>query len=161
MTNQSGRIQTVRGLIEPGELGPTLMHEHVVTDYTPPAQRDQPEVEITLENHFELSYHWVRHPGMRRLSDREVATREMQWMVQSGGCAVVDVSTRGMVLFPERLRDVSERSGAEIIMGCGRYYDDDLVDEAFPFDRGCLLPLDRPGLGIAVNPRKLERYREA
>jgi len=125
MTNQSGRIQTVRGLIEPGELGPTLMHEHVVTDYTPPAQRDQPEVEITLENHFELSYHWVRHPGMRRLSDREVATREMQWMVQSGGCAVVDVSTRGMVLFPERLRDVSERSGAEIIMGCGRYYDDD------------------------------------
>ena len=43
----------------------------------------------------------------------------------------------------------------------GRYYDDDLVDEAFPFDRGCLLPLDRPGLGIAVNPRKLERYREA
>jgi phosphotriesterase-related protein len=125
MTSQRGRIQTVRGLMEPGELGPTLMHEHVVTDYTPPAQRDQPEVEITLENHFELTYHWVRYPGMRRLSDQEVATREMQWMVQSGGRAVVDVSTRGMILFPERLREVSERSGAQIIMGCGRYYDDE------------------------------------
>src|SRR5262245_20281223 len=55
MKSQSGKIQNVRGLIEPGELGPTLMHEHVVTDYTPPGQRNQPEVKITLENHFELT----------------------------------------------------------------------------------------------------------
>jgi phosphotriesterase-related protein len=123
MTDQSGRIQTVRGLLDPQALGRTLMHEHVVTDYTPPGERHLAEVEITLENHFELNYHWVRYPGMRRLSDPEVATREMQWMVESGGRSVVDVSTRGMVLFPERLREVSERSGAHIIMGCGRYYD--------------------------------------
>jgi phosphotriesterase-related protein len=118
-------IQTVRGLIEPDQLGPTLMHEHVVTDYTPPAQRGRDPVEITLENHFELSYHWVDHPGMRDLSDAQVATREMQLMVESGGRSVVDVSTRGMILYPQRMREVSERSGAHLIMGCGRYYDDE------------------------------------
>ncbi len=43
----------------------------------------------------------------------------------------------------------------------GRYYEDDVVDEAFPFEAGALLPLDRPGLGINVNRAKLDRYREA
>ncbi len=125
MSERSGKVQTVRGLIDPDELGPTLMHEHIVTDYTPPSQRSLKDEEITLENHFELSYHWVDHPGMRRLSDADIATREMQWMVQSGGKSAVDVSTRMMVLYPERLRDVSERSNAHLVMGCGRYYDDE------------------------------------
>ena len=46
-----GRIQTVRGLIEPGELGATLMHEHLLCDITPPklAALNQPWPEITLE----------------------------------------------------------------------------------------------------------------
>ena len=77
------------------------MHEHVVTDYTPPSQRDLEAAKITLENHFELSYHWVSHPGMRDLSDPDVATREMQFMIDSGGRSVVDVSTRGMMLYPK------------------------------------------------------------
>jgi phosphotriesterase-related protein len=125
VSERTGKAQTVRGLIEPDQLGPTLMHEHVVTDYTPPAQRRLKPIEITLENHFELSYHWVDHPGMRDLSDANVATREMQLMVESGGRSVVDVSTRRMILYPQRMREVSERSGAHLIMGCGRYYDDE------------------------------------
>jgi muconate cycloisomerase len=44
------------------------------------------------------------------------------------------------------------------VAGC--YYEDDLVDRPFPYKDGCLLPLDGPGLGIEINPRKLERYRE-
>jgi phosphotriesterase-related protein len=115
----------VRGLIEPDQLGPTLMHEHVLTDYTPPSQRGRKPMEITLENHFELSYHRVDHPGMRDLSDSEVATREMRFMIESGGRSVVDVSTRAMILYPKQMQEVSERSGAQIIMECGRYYDDE------------------------------------
>lgn len=125
MSERTGKIQTVRGLIEPDELGRTLMHEHVLADYTPPAQRGRKPAEITLENHFELSYHWVDYPGMRDLSDSGVATREMTLMVASGGRSVVDVSTRSMTLYPEGMREVSELSGAHIIMGCGRYYDDE------------------------------------
>jgi phosphotriesterase-related protein len=125
VSERKGKAQPVRGLIEPDTLGPTLMHEHVVTDYTPPAQRHLKPIEITLQNHFELSYHWVDHPGMRDLSDASVATREMQLMLESGGRSVVDVSTRQMILYPQRMREVSERSGAHLIMGCGRYYDDE------------------------------------
>lgn len=33
-------VQTVSGPITPGELGPTLMHEHVVTDLRAPAERN-------------------------------------------------------------------------------------------------------------------------
>lgn len=123
MSDQSGKVQTVRGLVDPSEIGPTLMHEHVVTDYTPPLERALPEVAITLENHFELMYHWVQYPGMRRISDAEIAINEMKWMVESGGRTIVDVSTRGMILYPDRLRLVSERSDTHIVMGCGRYYD--------------------------------------
>jgi phosphotriesterase-related protein len=123
MSEQTGKVQTVRGLVDPGELGPTLMHEHVVTDYTPPLERALKEVEITFENHFELMYHWVQYPGMRRISDAEIATNEMKWMMESGGRTIVDVSTRNMIVYPDRLRIVSERSGAHIVMGCGRYYD--------------------------------------
>lgn len=43
----------------------------------------------------------------------------------------------------------------------GRYYLDDVIDDAFAFEDGGLLPLERPGLGIAVNPQKLDKYREA
>ena len=43
----------------------------------------------------------------------------------------------------------------------GRYYTDDVVDAAFPYSNGALLPLERPGLGIAVNPKKLEKFRES
>ena len=37
MTDQrKGKIQTVCGLIEPEELGPTLLHEHILWDETRP-----------------------------------------------------------------------------------------------------------------------------
>jgi muconate cycloisomerase len=41
----------------------------------------------------------------------------------------------------------------------GRYYEDDIVTEAFAVRDGALLPLDRPGLGIQIDERKLERFR--
>jgi L-alanine-DL-glutamate epimerase-like enolase superfamily enzyme len=42
----------------------------------------------------------------------------------------------------------------------GRYYLDDVVDEAFDYADGSLLPLERPGLGIEVNRHKLEQFRQ-
>jgi L-alanine-DL-glutamate epimerase-like enolase superfamily enzyme len=42
----------------------------------------------------------------------------------------------------------------------GRYYLDDVVDEAFDYADGALLPLERPGLGIEVNRHKLEQFRQ-
>jgi phosphotriesterase-related protein len=35
VNDRIGRIQTVRGLIEPSQLGRTLMHEHLLFDLRP------------------------------------------------------------------------------------------------------------------------------
>lgn len=56
---------------------------------------------------------------------------------------------------------VTAPEGAGPCETAGRYYLDDVVDDAFGFADGCLLPLVGPGLGIEINPRKLEKYREA
>ena len=141
MIDPTGKVQTVMGLIDPSELGPTLMHEHVVCDFTPTGRRPEEPVEITLENVWEMNYNWFEVPGNRVLLDREVAVREMDRMVKDGGRSVVEVSTHPMVLDPEGLRQVSERTGVHFVRGCGRYLEefmgpddlergvDDLVDD--------------------------------
>ena len=50
--------------------------------------------------------------------------------------------------------------GKAICETAGRYYLDDVVDSPFPFACGGILPLERPGLGIEVNRRKLEQFRQ-
>ncbi len=124
MSYLTGMVQTVRGLIDPSELGPTLMHEHVVCDFTPTARRPEEPAEITLENVWEMNYNWFEAPGNRWLLDREVAVREMDRMVKDGGRSVVEVSTHPMVLDPEGLLEVSQRTDVHIVRGCGRYLDE-------------------------------------
>ena len=81
----TGKVQTVRGPVEPSELGRTLLHEHVVVDFTPPARRPEEGVEITLQNRWQMDYEWVDARGNRCLLDRDVAVREMERMVEDGG----------------------------------------------------------------------------
>lgn len=122
----AGKVRTVRGPVDPADLGPTLMHEHVICDFTPPAARAAADSapEITLRNVWETNYNWVDCPGNRRLLDREVAVREMERMKQAGGRSVVDVSTRPMILDPSGLKEVSERADVHIVRGAGRYLEE-------------------------------------
>jgi len=118
-----GKIQTVEGLIDPEHLGPTLMHEHVLADLTPPAlaSRGGPEVEITLENVWEIHYHWVRHLGNSRLDQEGVAVQELKRLHEAGGRSLVELTCSGMKRNPPGLRRVARGSGVRIIMGCGTY----------------------------------------
>src|SRR5687767_2266772 len=45
-----GKAQGVGGILDPADLGPTLMHEHVLCDITPPkmAAQNEPDYPITL-----------------------------------------------------------------------------------------------------------------
>jgi L-alanine-DL-glutamate epimerase-like enolase superfamily enzyme len=56
---------------------------------------------------------------------------------------------------------VSAPAGLHPNRVAGNYYTDDVIAEPFGFKNGCLLPLDRPGLGIDVVMEKLEKYRES
>ena len=55
---------------------------------------------------------------------------------------------------------VSAPRGAHKTEIAGRYYEDDIAEEAFAYASGALLPFTRPGLGITIDRPKLERYRE-
>lgn len=118
-----GYVQTVTGPIRPDALGRTLMHEHVLCDITPPelAVLGLPEVEITLENCFEVRYHWCKHTGNHRLVDRDVAIAELAKLKDCGGSALVELSCGGIKPDPSGLQAISRRSGIAIIMGCGYY----------------------------------------
>jgi L-alanine-DL-glutamate epimerase-like enolase superfamily enzyme len=54
---------------------------------------------------------------------------------------------------------ISAPSGAHPYTAAGRYYEDDVVNEAFEVKDGAILPLNRPGLGIDVDEARLAKYR--
>ena len=105
-----GRIQTVRGLIEPGELGPTLMHEHLLCDITPPklAALNQPWPEITLENYHEIVYGRVPHAGKYKLVIPALITDEVAKMRAAGGKSIVELTCEGLQPNPSGLRAIAE-----------------------------------------------------
>ena len=127
MTSRSerrDRVQTVCGLVDPGELGPTLMHEHILCNLTPPdvARRNLPDVEITLENCWEIRHHWgISQPVDLRLEDESVAVCEVSDLREAGCNAVVELSCGGMCGDPKGLRRISESAGIHIIYGTGYY----------------------------------------
>jgi L-alanine-DL-glutamate epimerase-like enolase superfamily enzyme len=54
---------------------------------------------------------------------------------------------------------ISAPSGAHPYATAGRYYEDDVISEAFEVKDGAILPLNRPGLGIDVDEARLAKYR--
>jgi len=134
-SERSGRIQTVCGLIEPDELGPTLMHEHILWDVTRPEVREKvareriPEVTITLDNVWEINRRSILDYGNQHNRTYGVALEELVRLKNDGGRAVVDLSNYGLQPDPAGLRYLSEGSGVAIVQGAG-YYVDEYIPEA-------------------------------
>ena len=126
-----GHVQTVLGPIAPEMLGATLMHEHVLCDLTAPelAARKPPEVEIRLDNVFEIRHHWCRHYGNHVLNDRDLATNELVRYRTAGGSGLVELTCEGIAPDAGGLAQIAERTGLHIVAGCGPYVDDYLTAE--------------------------------
>ena len=123
-----GRLQTVLGPIEPGQLGRTLMHEHVLCDIRPPATRSENHLgpEITLENVWQINYgRGLKRAGRKYLLDLEdIATREVMMIKNEGGNAIVELTCGGLSPDPEGLRRIAAGTGVHLVMGCGYYVND-------------------------------------
>ncbi len=123
-----GRIQTVCGLIEPAQLGPTLMHEHILWDVTRPEVRavcgQEDAVEITLETVWEINRRSILDYGNQHNQDHEVARAELVRLREAGGAAVVDLSNFGLAPDPRGLRKLSQATGITIVQGAGFYVDE-------------------------------------
>jgi len=92
--------QTVRGAIDPSELGVTLPHEHT---------------QIAL---WHIANRWDYWQLTR---DEPVILEELAAFRNAGGGTLVDLTLVGVGRDPGWLRTLSERSGLNLVMGCGWY----------------------------------------
>jgi phosphotriesterase-related protein len=121
-----GRAQTVLGLIDPATLGPTLMHEHLLSDIRTPTMRADADQgpEITLCNCYAINYGRKKAPGNFRLTCEATATDELKLMAQAGGRSVVELTVGGLDPRPHGLVALARDAGVNIVMGCGHYVEE-------------------------------------
>jgi phosphotriesterase-related protein len=116
----------VTGPVHPDELGPTLLHEHVLIDfrcrYAPaedegqlsPAQPDLRDRPRLLSRPAGYLVNLLR-------TDRAEAAAELDRFRRAGGGTVVDLTTLGLGPDPVGLRELSTATGVRIVAGTGVY----------------------------------------
>ncbi|MCW4385066.1 hypothetical protein OH146_04675 [Salinibacterium sp. SYSU T00001] len=121
-------IHTVLGPIEPHELGPTSMHEHLLSDLSiwskPPVEPRPEGVEMGPELRSYLAWNALSLPENLILDDADVAAEELATVAQAGGSAVVELTLEGMGARVAELREISRRSGVHVVIGAGFYVED-------------------------------------
>ena len=116
-------VMTVLGPVAPSDLGQVLMHEHLLCDLTAVSRRNsgEPEVEITLENAFDVNYRPGEYFGNHRLSDQKLATKETALFRAAGGGTIVEMTTAGIVPDLDGLARISRSTGVHVIASAGFY----------------------------------------
>jgi len=122
------RVNTVLGRIDSTEMGITLTHEHLICDWTarmePPAEaaeRARWEQPVTAADAWLLT----ENPACRRdngvLDDPIAVAQELRHFIESGGRTVIECTNDDIGRDPLALREISEATGLNIIMGSGWY----------------------------------------
>lgn len=127
---ENGYIQTVMGPIASADLGPTLMHEHLLINLAPPAMReaahasgrDKEAVEVC--DCFKLNWGQKVVYNNYVLDAEEIMLAELAEMAAAGGRALVELTVGGLKPDPAGLARLSEKSGVHIVMGCGHYVEE-------------------------------------
>jgi phosphotriesterase-related protein len=118
-------IHTVLGPIERSELGPTSMHEHVLSNATAllnePREPWPEERRVTTENLGFVRWNLLALEDNLVLDDPALAARELRAVAATGGSGVVDLTVVGLGQEVERLAEVSRAAGVHLMVGCGFY----------------------------------------
>ncbi|MFJ3671406.1 phosphotriesterase [Streptomyces sp. NPDC090106] len=119
-------LHTVLGPIDAGTLGPTSMHEHLLSDlrlWARPAPPDEPRLTGPLRPHDMARLRWnaLSVPDNLVLHDPEVAAAELTALHAAGGAAVVELTLHGMGRRLAELPALSRRTGVAVCVGTGWY----------------------------------------
>src|SRR5262249_37063893 len=153
-------VRTVRGDIDPADLGPTSMHEHILGTFEvwledvanspsvpgpvdPDASVDMPLLGLLRRNPFLLS-------DNLRLDDAELAIAEVQAFKDAGGGCLVDVSSIGIRTDLAGIAKVAERTDLHIVQGTGFY-----LEGALPPSVAGLSTDELAAVMIAAMPHQL------
>jgi phosphotriesterase-related protein len=147
----TGTVMSVRGPMDAKDLGFTLMHEHIYSDFTGYFYETQKDFDkIDKQKYFAadpLEPVQMKHLGYMNmggyafmrdawsLRDRQVMLDELNYYKQVGGQSILEVSPWGKNQGPEYhliLKDLSEQTGINLICSTGLYGGDDTFwyDEA-------------------------------
>jgi phosphotriesterase-related protein len=125
---QSGKVQTVLGTINAGDLGITLAHEHLLCDasflFIEPELDDEKALAyapISIENLDWINRNPNRCLDNLRLLNEELAIIELHRFKKANGGTVVDMGNIGLGRNPKGLARISHETGVQIIMGAGYY----------------------------------------
>uniref|UniRef100_A0A671L2J0 N-acetyltaurine hydrolase n=1 Tax=Sinocyclocheilus anshuiensis TaxID=1608454 RepID=A0A671L2J0_9TELE len=125
MPEQSGKVQTVLGLMEPDQLGRTMTHEHLTMTFecshVPPAPGDEGLAAAPIEmNHNE---------NLLLNQEIEAVKKELLCYRKAGGGSIVENTTTGITRNLPVLRQLAKETGVHIIAGAGYYVDVTHSDE--------------------------------
>ena len=123
-----GKVMTVLGPIEPGELGITLTHEHLFMDgrcwWNEPKEATKKAIAhapLEITNLGEVRRNPLTNLDNLVQFDIEVALEEATAFKRAGGKSIVDVTNMGIGRDPAALKSVAHQTGLNIIMGSGYY----------------------------------------
>jgi phosphotriesterase-related protein len=124
-------VHTVLGPIDASQLGPTTMHEHLLSDlrlWCKPSPEAPPQDEHVHPGILGyLRWNALSLPDNLLLDDPDEAIGELRAVHAAGGRALVDLTLEGMGRRLEELPRIARASGVTICVGCGWY-----VEEAQP-----------------------------
>lgn len=131
---QKGKVQTVLGIIDPTNIGPVLMHEHLLLDlsFIYDSFADESH-ELLAHQPVSLSnLGWIRQNCYSNIdnliiSDENDAAREAILYRLQGGNTIVEVTPIGVGRDPLALARISKTAGINIVAGTSYY-----VDNAHP-----------------------------
>lgn len=121
-------LMTVTGPISQQELGITLPHEHLLIDLSclwhhPKDQQREclvnANVSASIRGQLMSDPYHCRHNLV--LDDVELAVKEVSLFKELGGSTILDLSTQTIGPYPEKLKEISERSGVNIVAATGFY----------------------------------------
>ncbi|KAG7455096.1 hypothetical protein MATL_G00252790 [Megalops atlanticus] len=136
MSALSGKVQTVLGLVDPGQLGRTMTHEHLTMTfeccYFPPAPGDKgvAEAPIEMKNLFWLKQNpYSSHENLLLCQEMEAVREELLAYRRAGGGTIVENTTTGISRDINTLRRLAKETGVHIVAGAGYYVDVTHSDE--------------------------------
>ena len=120
-------VQTVRGPVDPVDLGVTLIHEHLLIDlpvFVEPREepgRTLAYAPFSLGTLGWIRRHWTSHRENLQYDDEALAIDEAREFAAAGGGTIVDATVPGIGRDPLALRRISEATGLHVVMGAGAY----------------------------------------
>ena len=128
ISDWQGKVMSVQGLVDPEELGITLVHEHLVIDCTPwreePVEASKKKIAsspVDMAHLGELRWDPYLSRDNCLITDVDLVIQELRQFQRLGGASVVDQTNIGLGRDPLALFQISQEMGLHIIMGCGYY----------------------------------------